>query len=450
MANKIFCGVDVGGTKILAALVDGRGKVMARKKCPTPQGARPQRIYDEIRNHLSSLFSDNDVTTDDLGGIGMGIPGIVKPNQIDILRTPNIQLAGFPLAQRLSKHFGVRVILGNDVNLGLLGEQWLGAGQRCKNIIGLFPGTGVGGGIILDGKLLIGEQGVAGELGHVIIDQSSAQLNAGLPGTIEGLASRRAVEREIRAAIEKGEKSVVGEMLGDQTDQIKSKIIAQALAKKDRVVVRVVNDVCKTLGNACISMRHIFNPELIILGGGLVEACGDYILPRVRRRSGANPFLSGIDACRIVPSQLGDDAVVLGAVALLKDSLKTDPALKSKLYPHVTLQRGKILLDELIMHRDFYIRADGKVRQVNGRVEFKNYYQKSTLDAALLTLICRKKTKMLIVAQKDRRIRLTREGRDFLLQNGTEIKILSMEEAIRLYSAWGKRKALFVSHVPSV
>lgn len=449
MANRIYCGVDVGGTKILAALVDGRGKVMARKKCPTPQGARPQRIYDEIRTHLKSLFADNDISPDEICGIAMGIPGIVMPNQIDILRTPNIQLAGFPLAQRLSKFFGVPVVLGNDVNLGLLGEQWLGAGQRCKNIIGLFPGTGVGGGIILDGKLLIGEQGVAGELGHVIIDQSNPHLNAGLPGTIEGLASRRAVEREIRAAVEKGEKSVVTEILGGKTGQIKSKVIAQALAKKDRVVTRVVNDVCKTLGNACISMRHIFNPELIILGGGLIEACGDYILPRVRRRSGANPFLSGIDACRIVPSQLGDDAVILGAVAFLKGSQKTDPAVRAKLYPHVTLQRGKVLLDELVIYKDFYVRADGKVRQVNGKTEFKNYYQKSMLDAALLSLICRKKTKVLIVAKKDRNMRVTREGRDFLDQNGIEIKVLALEEGLRLYSSWGKHKALFVSHVPS-
>ncbi|MBZ0166724.1 MAG: ROK family protein, partial [Candidatus Omnitrophica bacterium] len=184
MANNIYCGVDVGGTKILAALVDVRGKVLVRKKCATPQKVSSQRIYNEIRNHLQALFEENDVDVDELCGIGMGIPGIVMPNQTDILRTPNISLAKFPLAQRLSKYFGVRVILGNDVNLGLLGEKWLGAGQQSQNIIGLFPGTGVGGGIILDGKLLCGEQGVAGELGHVIIDQNSSQMSAGLPGTI--------------------------------------------------------------------------------------------------------------------------------------------------------------------------------------------------------------------------------------------------------------------------
>ena len=449
MANKVYCGVDVGGTKILAALVDSRGKVLSRKKCPTPQGAGPQRVYDVIRNHLKTLFADNEVSPDELSGISMGIPGIVMPNQVDILRTPNIQLAGFPLAQRLSRFFGVRVILGNDVNLGLLGEQWLGAGQRCKNVVGLFPGTGVGGGIILDGKLLMGEQGVAGELGHVIIEQSSPHINAGLPGTIEGLASRRSIERDIRAAIAAGEKSVVTELLGDKTAQIKSKIIAQALAKKDPVVVKVINAACKTLGNACISMRHIFNPEMIILGGGLIEACGDYMLPRIRRRSSSNPFLSGIDECRIVVSQLGDDAVILGAVAFLRDSLKTDPALKTMVYPHVTLQRGKVLLDDIVMHKDFYIRSDGKIKEVNARVEFKYYYQKGMLDATLLSLICRKKTRMLVVAQKDRTIRITREGRDFLSQNGIEVKVLPLQEAFRQYATWGKRKALFVSHVPA-
>lgn len=450
MANKIYCGVDVGGTKILAALVDSRGKILARKKCPTPQGAGSQRVYDEIRGHLKALFTENDLSPDQLSGISMGIPGIVMPNQVDILRTPNIKLAGFPLAQRLSRFFGVRVILGNDVNLGLLGEQWLGAGQQRKNVIGLFPGTGVGGAIILDGKLLMGEQGVAGELGHVIIEQTSPHLNAGLPGTIEGLASRRAIERDIRAAITAGEKSAVTEMLTDKTGPIKSKVIAQALAKKDPVVVRVVNNACKTLGNACISMRHIFNPEVIILGGGLIEACGEYVLPRVRRRSSSNPFLAGIDDCRIVASQLGDDAVILGAVAFLKNSLKTDPALKAMTFPHVTLQRDRVLLDDIVMHKDFYVRSDGKIKEVNARAEFKYYYQKNMLDATLLSLICRKKTRMLVVAKRDRNIRITSEGRDFLTQNGIDVKILPLAEAFRLHSTWGKHKALFVSHVPSV
>lgn len=366
------------------------------------------------------------------------------------MRTPNINLANFPLAQRLSRLFGVRVILGNDVNLGLLGERWLGAARDAKDIIGLFPGTGVGGAIIVDGKLLYGAQGIAGELGHVIIDQNSTRESAGLRGTIEALTSRRAVEREIREAVKAGKKTLITELQGKDLTLIKSRVIAQALAKKDPVTISVMNELCRTLGNACISMRHILNPELIVLGGGLMEACGSYILPRVRRRSHANPFLAGIDHCRIVLSELGDDAVILGAVALLKKDLKKKQTLKSKRYPLVTLQRGdKVHIDNMTIDKSFYIRADGVIKELDGSTDFKIFIQKNMIDEQIIRRFCKKKTDVLIVARKNRAIRVTRDGRDYMNQHAIECKLLSIREAIKAYTTLNKRKALFVSQKPA-
>jgi glucokinase len=152
----------------------------------------------------------------------------------------------------------------------------------------------------------------------MIIDLNSLVSSAGVFGTLEALTGRRAIERQIRDAVREGKKTAVKELAGGNLKVIKSKVIRKALQKHDPVIQHIMNDVCKVLGKACVSFRHIFNPDMIILGGGLIEACGDYILPRVRNICDKDKFLAGIDKCSIVQSSLGDDAVIYGAVALVK------------------------------------------------------------------------------------------------------------------------------------
>ena len=149
-----------------------------------------------------------------------------------------------------------------------------------------------------------------------MIDYNSAYTHAGVRGSLEALASRAAVERRIREAVTNGHKTVVTELLDGDLSLIKSKVIAKALRKNDALVTEIIRDVCEILGQACISLRHLINPEVILFGGGLIEACGDMMLPLIRRISDADPFFKGIDQCAIVASQLEDDAVMLGAVKL--------------------------------------------------------------------------------------------------------------------------------------
>ena len=316
--EKFYIGVDLGGTKISAALVDPQGSILIRQKYPTAETTRPSDIGRQIENIIKEILLEGQVGSGSLYGIGVGIPGIVSPKNNAILVTPNVHLAGYPLAARLRKSFRTRIVLGNDVNLGTAAEQWLGAGKGVQNIVGIFLGTGVGGGIIIDGKIYTGAQGAGGELGHMIIDLHSPLSSAGDFGTLEALASRRAIEGRIREALRRKKKTIIRELAGNKPKVIKSRMICKALQKKDPVVTGIIDDACHVLGKACISLRHIFNPEMIIFGGGLIEACGEFILPKVRKISEKDPFLAGIDHCKIVPSVLGDDAVIYGAVALVK------------------------------------------------------------------------------------------------------------------------------------
>ncbi len=320
-AKDLYIGVDIGGTKISAGLVDSRGKILSSQKCPTPVKGEGAQIFRQTKSLIAGLLASQQLKSNQIRGIGIGIPGIVRPNHRDILRTPNVQLAGYPLARNLELIFRTKVILNNDVNVGLLGEHWRGIAKGVQDVVGIFLGTGVGGAIIIRGELVLGAQGAAAELGHMILDLDSSKESAGLCGTLEALASRRAIERELKNAIQKGKKTILARFYAKSPRVIKSSVIAQALEARDPLTRKVMGKACAVLGQACITIRHILNPAMIVLGGGLIEACGDYMVPKVRKIFNRDPFFKGIDSCSIERSLLGDDAVVLGAVAFFKAGL---------------------------------------------------------------------------------------------------------------------------------
>ena len=324
--SSYYIGIDVGGTKILGGLIQDNGSVIARLKRPTPQGAKAKDIAQVICDLIKDIRSGQD---EKINGIGLGVPGLVAPNFRDILITPNINLTRYPLQQEIRQYFRRPVFLANDVNCGLMAEQWLGAAQTARHIIGIFPGTGVGGAIIINGQIYTGAQGGAAEIGHMVIDYNSVYRHAGVQGSLEALASRSAVERRIREAVQAGRKTIVNELLNNDLSLIKSKVIAKALKREDPLVTEIIQDVCQVFGQACISLRHLLNPEVILFGGGLIEACGYVMLPRIREISKRDPFFKGIDRCSIVASQLEDDAVMLGAAKLAINSISSQ-AMQSK------------------------------------------------------------------------------------------------------------------------
>ncbi len=363
MKDRLYIGVDVGGTKISAGVVTPKGKILHWEKCPTPQRANARTIYNTIVKTLNDLLNAENLQPQNLAGIGLGIPGIVSPQSQKILVTPNIQLAGFPLVEELGKKFSVPIVMDNDVNVGLLGEKWLGAAQNTRNVVGLFPGTGIGGAIIVNDKLFSGSHGAAAELGHMIVDPDGPVCSCGNQGCLEALASRWAIERDIRAAIKRGERTMIFDLMRDNEGVIKSRFLKQAIAQQDRLILAILEKVAVTLGKACVSIRHILDPEMIVLGGGVIEACSDFILPRIQKELQADPFFTPkIGTCPIFASQLGDDAIILGAVALVKQHQSmSDPASTARESLPLQIRSvrpGEISIDGKIYRQDIYLLPD--------------------------------------------------------------------------------------------
>jgi glucokinase len=318
--SDYFIGIDVGGTKISGAVITSRGKVLSRAKMVSPAKASPKSILKCLFDLVSDLQSSLDIKISEIQGIGIGVPGIVDTNNHHILAAPNINLSGFPLSVHLKKKYRTKICMTNDVNANLLGEAWLGAAQGLAHVVAIAPGTGVGGAVLVHGKLLLGLQGAATELGHVIMQVDGPLCHCGNRGCLEALTSRWAIERDIRAHIKSGRKSIVKDLNNGSLATIKSRILKEALVKKDPVVTKVVKQASEVLGQASVSLNHIFNPQAIVFGGGVIKSCGFFMIPIIEKALKSDPFFKNFNTCRILQSSLGDDAVLLGAVALVKNS----------------------------------------------------------------------------------------------------------------------------------
>jgi glucokinase len=311
-----YIGIDIGGTKISGGVVSFSGKIISRTKTATPKKVKSADIYSCVTDTISELIHTRGILPSQIKGIGVGVPGIVDTRHHQILAAPNLALSGFPLSSSLRRKFRVPVVMANDVNAGLLGEAWKGAAKGLSDVVGIFPGTGVGGAVISDGKLLLGAQGAATELGHMIMQVSGPLCHCGNHGCLEALTSRWAIERDIRLGVKAGRKTIVTKLNDGRLDMIKSRILKEALMKNDPLVKAVITQMAMALGRAAVSLNHIFNPQAIILGGGVIKACGSFILPIVIKEVKADPFFKKFNTCRILPSLLGDDAVILGAARL--------------------------------------------------------------------------------------------------------------------------------------
>lgn len=323
MARKdLIVGIDFGGTKILAAVFNPRYKILGREKKETDAKDGVRRVIRRIARCVYDALDDANASIRQVRAVGIGAPAPVDPDTGTILDAPNIGWKNIHLKKDLETLLKVPVFVENDVNVGTLGEQQRGAARGAKSVCGIFIGTGIGGGIVLDGDIYGGFRHTAGEVGHMTLDASSTKKEStGMRGTLEALASRLAINRDIRNEIKAGHKSVLAKSGSGDINWIKSKALARAIKHRDRVATLIVERACHTIGIATANIILVLNPEVIVLGGGVFEALGPFMLPRIRKSAKDHTFPPCFKQVRIIGNELGDNAGVIGAAVYARQRL---------------------------------------------------------------------------------------------------------------------------------
>lgn len=313
-------GIDMGGTKVLAGVVDRKRRILSRAKASTDSSSMSslEKCFSEV---ISAALTEAVLEPSLISAIGIGCPGPLDIRSGSIVNSPNLGMKEIPVRDLLRKVLKAPVVMGNDVNVGTFGEFEMGAGVECRNLVGLFPGTGLGGGVIVDGRLLEGVTGNAGELGHMIIQPDGPLCGCGQRGCAEAFVSRSALAKELAGLAAAGKAPALLELAGTDLRKIKSGVILKAIQAGDKAVEKAVLRSARIMGIVMANCVNIFNPEMIVLGGGLVEKLGklfvdpaaeamkDYALPALSR------------GVKVAQSKLGDDAVLLGAACMALKSL---------------------------------------------------------------------------------------------------------------------------------
>ncbi len=318
-----WIGFDLGGTKMYGVLFDHKFNVVAsgRKKTKGEQGSGNgiERMSEIIEAVLEEARLDRGA----LGGIGMACPGPLDLNKGIVLEAPNLGWRNVELKAIFEKKFKCAVAIANDVDAGTYGEYRFGAGQKARCVLGVFPGTGIGGGCVYEGKLLRGKTGSCLEIGHLLVQPNGRLCGCGRRGCLETVASRLAIAAECAAAAFRGEAPVLLKLAGTDLANIRSGTLAEAIQKGDKVVEKIVRNAAKQIGTAIGSAVNLLAPDVVVLGGGLVEAMKALFLEEVRDAFAKRAMASYIKNTEIVAAKLDDNATVLGAAALAAEAAES-------------------------------------------------------------------------------------------------------------------------------
>ncbi len=320
MAKSYLVGLDLGGTKLLATALDDDYNVVGRAKIKVGAERDNSSILDCLGEAVEEALDDAKTGLKALTGIGIASPGPIDFEKGVVVETPNLHLNNLPVRDALESRFGVPVFLENDVNAGTFGEFVRGAGVGYRHVVGLFPGTGLGGGLILDGRLFRGTSGAAGEIGHITIEPNGPKCGCGNHGCLEQMASRTAIAKELVGLALHGQSQVILEEAGTDISKVKSKTILKAVKAQEPAVLEVVLRAAQYMGIGMAATVNIFNPQLIILGGGLIEKLGAFYVEEAERAMRAHAMKGPLADVEVRQSQLGDDAAVVGAAVLARGS----------------------------------------------------------------------------------------------------------------------------------
>lgn len=313
--KKFSIGIDLGGTKILIALVNKEtGEVVHYVKKKTKKDKGPQNIIRKMISGIEELLEESKFKIEDIESIGVGAAGQVDRENGIIIGAPNLDCYDLNIREHLTSHFNLPVYLGNDVEIAAMGEMKFGAAKGCDDFVCVFVGTGVGSSIVKDGKIIHGATGTAGEIGHMIVDLNGRQCACGAHGCLEAYASRSAIEKRIEGALRKGRHSAILDYM-ETGKSISSSMIQKSIEREDELVIQCVNEAAEYLSGGLASIINFINPKLIILGGGLIEAV-DYFYQKTIKKARAKCLPVPATKIEFKKAQLGDYSGVIGAAFL--------------------------------------------------------------------------------------------------------------------------------------
>jgi glucokinase len=321
--ERYIIGVDLGGTNIVAGAMplDGSREIAMRTAPTLADGgadAVVERIAAMIEEVIAQTISETGAERTDFLGVGIGSPGPLDREKGIVIVTPNLGWKNFPLRDEIAKRVKLDATLDNDANCATLGEFWCGAAVGGRNVIGMTLGTGIGGGLILDGKLYHGSSDAAGEIGHTTIDSTGRRCKCGNYGCLEAYASGPAIAERAREALRGDEgDSILPGMVDGDLKRLTAQTVYEASKRGDSVAREVVRETARFLGAGVSNLINIFNPDVVVLAGGVTQA-GDALFEPLRAEVRRRAFAPSVEACRIVPGLLPLSAGVVGAIATFK------------------------------------------------------------------------------------------------------------------------------------
>lgn len=316
--RRYWIGFDLGGTKMLAVVFDNRLKEVARRRRKTRSSEGEPVSLDRIAETIVQALESAQIPLTAIAGIGAGVPGPLDLQKGLVLEAPNLGWKNVALRDFLAKRFGCPAVICNDVDAGVFGEYSAGAGQGYRGVLGVFPGTGIGGGFVYEGRIFRGSRSSCMEVGYLQMSADGPLAGAGPPGTLEGLASRLAISAEAAKAVFRGQAPHLRDLAGTDISNIRSSALAKSIERGDKAIEQIVRRAAELVGQGIGSLINILAPDAVILGGGLVEAMPRLYLEGVESGMRRNVLPSLAGCARVKVSELGDLAAAVGAAALVR------------------------------------------------------------------------------------------------------------------------------------
>lgn len=319
MSKYSIC-LDIGGTKVLGAIFDEDLTIVHRIKKKTKASEGFKNVEETIITVVRELLTGYGIDISEVGAISAGAPGAINSDSGIVIFSPNLPWRNYAIRKAIEDVFGTPFYIGNDVNLGVLGEWKFGCAKGLKHVVGLFVGTGLGAGLILDGKLYTGNDYKAAEIGHMILNVEGPSCNCGQRGCLEAFSSKTGMMDYIKLQVKHGRSTMMEKFIPDGV--FKSKEMKTAYEAGDAVMIEAIDRSCLYLAVAAGNLANTFSPEMIIFGGGVMEAMGDIMLEKIVSKVDAYCWPSIRDTVTFSVAELGDDSILYGALALIIEKRK--------------------------------------------------------------------------------------------------------------------------------